>query len=292
MFKKGLPASKLSLAISLATLLPSLSLYAQDTRTILTPGGQPIFEIRFFDVGDGPFQTDEDKPVLSTWNLDEQQKQKILQGVTYWANALTPAPGQLPVVINVGTYDEENATGAGGRAPSEDKVFITQVQAGLTNQTTDDLDNGSHGQFTMGKLQWDHVPYTPSQLPVTGNFDLAATTLHELGHALGVLNTVTDKLGEKSNTPYYMPGISIWAAHLRDDNGNPARPDQVVLCSLCNNPYDPTGFDLRQNRGYFSGEHVSEVLDGAMPGLPITILGGDGSVVDDDYMSHIELKTA
>ncbi|MCP1625867.1 autotransporter outer membrane beta-barrel domain-containing protein [Pseudomonas nitroreducens] len=110
-----------------------------------------------------------------------------------------------------------------------------------------------------------------------------------MAHALGISNSVADKYGQ--GTPYFSESLSQWASHLRDDNGNPARPDQVVLCSQCNNAYDPNGFDLRQDQGYFTGEHVNEVLAGAMPGIPVKILGEDGSL-DADYMSHIELKNS
>jgi hypothetical protein len=36
---------------------------------------------------------------------------------------------------------------------------------------------------------------------------------------------------------------------------------------------------------------VDEVLAGAMPGVPVKMLADDGSV-DDNYMSHIELKNS
>ncbi|MFV3304705.1 autotransporter domain-containing protein [Pseudomonas sp. NY15181] len=289
--KFGFTHKKLSLAISLAATLPAVPLYAMETQTLQTPQGLPIFELRFFDVGDGPFNVDDDKTEQSsTWSLNARQKQQIIQGGTYWATVITPQPGQLPGILNVGTMDEANAAGTSGKAPASGDVYTTQLQAALTNQDTGPLDTGAHGLFVIGKMDFNTAPYVPSQLPTGKSADLPATVLHELGHALGIMNNVADKDGKDSRTPYFGDTLSNWAAHLRDDNGNPAAPGQAVLCKQCKNDYDPNGFDLRKDQGYFSGEHVSEVLGDAMPGLPVRIMSG-GSL-DDDYMSHIELKNS
>ena len=143
----------------------------------------------------------------------------------------------------------------------------------------------------LGKMAFDTIVYVPSQLPRSSDADLAATAVHELAHGLGIGSAVGDWNGK--TTPYFGSTIGSWAEHLRDDNGNPSRPGQVVLCSKCNNPYDPGGFDVRKDQGYFAGEHVSEVLDGAMP-VPVKMLAYTpvGNFLDDNYMSHRELKNS
>lgn len=287
--------NRMTVAISLASALPSFALLAQDNHTILTPQGQPMFEARFFDVGDGPYYWDDDndRGKHSTWTMSGIQKQQILQGLGYWATVIKPKSGQLPVVLNVGTNnDVDNAAATSAPAPTTTTTYISQVQAALANQPVGELDEGAHGFIFVGPPLARLAPYSPSQLPVPGITDeLVTTAVHEVAHALGVLNSVSNRYGANSATPYYGSQLGNWATHLRDDNGNPAHANQAVLCTDCNNDYEPDAFDVRQDRGYFTGEHVDEVLNGAMPGIPVRMLSTDGSL-DDDYMSHIELKNS
>lgn len=291
--KKAFARNRISLAISLAALLPGSSVLALETRDIQTPQGAPIFKINFYDVGDGVFMFDPEKKDnrSSIWNLNSDQKAKIEAGVKYWATVIKPNAGQLPATINVGTFNEDNAAGTSYPNSEDQSPSITQLQAALTGKSRSPDQYGADGFFLIGKLKFDTQSYQPSQLPRTGAFDLAATASHELAHALGVMTSVADKDGENSDTPYFDKQLSLWESHLRDDNGNPARPNQVVLCTGCDNDYDPDGFDLRKDQGYFTGKNVSDVLAGAMPGLPVRARSADGSV-DDDYMSHIELKNS
>ncbi|MBD9577879.1 autotransporter domain-containing protein [Pseudomonas sp. PDM23] len=284
--------NKVSLAISLAAA--SFSLCAQESRLAYGPQGVPVFETRFFDVGDGPYMTDGDTAQVSTWNLSGDQKSKIQKAIEYWATVIRPAPGAPIAVVNVGTNNEDNAGGASDSVQVTETSALTAVQAALIgrNDLVKSLDYGSHAQFQMGNgLTYDSIAYLPSQQPRSTNFDLSATALHELAHGLGVTTYVADKNGSGSKTPYFQSSLGSWEEHMRDDNGNPAQPGQAVLCSVCATPYDPAGFDLRQDNGYVTGKHVDEVLAGAMPGVPVRILSLDGTI-DTDYMAHIELKNS
>lgn len=282
---------KLFITAAITSLLPSHNSYAGESYLVYNPQNIAVFQIRFFDVGDGPFMPAWPQPSESTWDLNQQEKGKILDAMHYWAEIITPRPGQLPAVINVGTFDVANA--AGSSEPVTDGVIsITQLQGALNGVDTGELTFGSHAQFIMGKLDFDHMLYVPAQLPRTGKTDLVSVAVHELAHGLGISNMVTDQQGEETFTPAFddQP-FGSWTEHLRDDNGNPARPGQVILCKGCNNPWDPQGFDVRLDKGYFTGVHVDEVLAGAMSGVPVRMLADDGSV-DDNYMSHIELKNS
>ncbi|MDH1010154.1 autotransporter domain-containing protein [Pseudomonas nicosulfuronedens] len=234
-------------------------------------------------------------PEYSTWNLDSEQKNKIQKAIDYWATVIQPNPGTSPAIVNVGTYKGDNAGGISDTIELPDKTATTVLQAFLTGQGSliDSLTFGSHAQFQMGSgLTYDTLPYSPTQQPLgSKGFDINATALHELAHGLGINTNVTNKKGDNSDTPYFNEALIGWEQHLRDDNGNPAHPNQVVLCTGCNNDYDPDGFDLRKDQGYFTGDNVTEVLDGAMPGVPVKILGVEGDV-DDNYMSHSELKNS
>jgi hypothetical protein len=282
-----------ALVISLASTLPTLNASAEDSHTIFTPQGQAIFQIKFFDLGDGTFESGDDDGQRSLYTLSNLQKQQLLQGFGYWATVLQPQPGQLPARFNVGTDDsQDNAAASSDSAPSDDSVYITQVQAALTNRPTGDLDHDAHGFVIVGPQASRAAPYTPSQLPLPATTDeLVTTGVHELAHALGISSSASDKFGRDSVTPYFdSDSLSSWTAALRDDNGNAARPGQAILCEGCNNEYSSDAFDVRKDQGYFAGEQVSEVLAGAMPGIPVRML--TSGMVDNNYMSHIELKNS
>ncbi|WP_447889163.1 autotransporter outer membrane beta-barrel domain-containing protein [Serratia fonticola] len=283
---------KLFITAALTSFFASHYSYAADSYLVYNTNNVAVFQVRFFDVGDGPFMPDYPQPIESTWDLNQQQKEKILDAMRYWAEIITPKPDQLPAIINVGTFDDVNAAGS-SESVTDGVITITQLQGGLNGIDTGELTFGSHGQFIMGKMDFDHIPYVPAQLPRSGKTDLVSVAVHELAHGLGISNMATDWAGEGTFTPVFdtdMP-FGSWTAHLRDDNGNPARPGQTILCEGCNNTWDPQGFDVRLDKGYFTGKHVDEVLAGAMPGVPVRMLADDGSV-DDNYMSHIELKNS
>lgn len=276
---------------ALTSLLASNNSYAGESYLVYSPKNIAIFQVRFFDVDDGPFMPDWPQPSESTWALSQQQKEKILDAMRYWAEVIIPRPGQLPAIINVGTFDVNNAAGFSDSV-TDGIISLTQLQGALNGIDTGELTFGSHAQFIMGKLDFDDIPYVPAQLPRTGKTDLVSVAVHELAHGMGISNMVTDLQGRGTFTPAFdAQPFGSWSSHLRDDHGNPARSGQVILCNGCNNPWDPQGFDVRLDKGYFTGSQVDNVLAGAMPGVPVKMLGDYGSV-DDNYMSHIELKNS
>ncbi|QBH98632.1 autotransporter outer membrane beta-barrel domain-containing protein [Limnobaculum zhutongyuii] len=101
----------------------------------------------------------------------------------------------------------------------------------------------------------------------------------------------SDSSSTQDNKPYSSNTYGSWAEHLRDDNGRSMQPEQAILCSECENPYSDKAFDVRKDKGYFTGQYVCEVLVGSMPGVPVKIMAEDGKL-DTDYMSHIELKNS
>lgn len=277
-----------SLALALMLSLPASAALAYESHMVHRSDGQAMLEIRFYDVGDGPFMPGYPNPEQSTWNLDASQKGKILQAMQYWADVIRPVPGYLPAVVNVGTYEVENAAAT---SPSNNNApWLTQLQTVLQGGDSDRGYFDSHAMFIMGRFDWETVPYLPSQVPTTGRVDVMSTALHELAHGLGILGYVT-AWGGDSTKPVFTNLLSGWTAHLRDDNGRPSQPGQAILCSLCTNPYSPDAFDLRKDQGYFAGPHVQEVLAGSMPGVPVKILGEDGHI-DTNYLAHPELKNS
>ena len=277
----------LFLACALALQAPAVTAY--ESHLVYRNDGQAMFDIRYFAVGDGFFMEGSYSPYTSTWNLDEGQKGKILQAMQYWADVIKPVPGYLPAAVNVGTYNDKNAAGTSGWNPIGTH-YLTQLQMALQGANPGPGSYGSQGQFVMGTFDFDTVPYIPAQVPPTGRVDVMSTALHELAHGLGITSSVEGK-NEDEKKPVFMDKLTDWSAHLRDDNGRPAQPGQAILCGPCTNPVSPDAFDVRKDQGYFAGKHVDEVLAGAMPGVPVKILGEHGGL-DTNYMSHSELKNS
>lgn len=280
---------RLSFAISLALMFPLFELQAEENRFIYNKNNQAIFQVRFFNTDDGPYIADESKPLSSTWNLNQQQKDSVLNAMNYWAQIITLTPGAQPGIINVGTYNDENAA-ATSATLSNQLMSFTQLQVALRGLDAGELTYGSHAQIMVGKMDFDKLAYVPSQLPRSGDADLAAITVHELAHALGMASEIDDSDGE-ATPAFTKEPFNIWTRNLRDDNGNPAGPGQAILCSKCKNEDYPEGFDVRKDKAYIVGANISEVLAGAMPGAPVKMLNDDGAL-DDDYMSHLEFKNS
>lgn len=282
----------IAISILLSTLIASPSL-AVEYHTIRSPTGQTIFEARFFDPGDGPFDIDDGTPQSSSWAWRPELKPEIVNGLTYWAEVIqSKAVDGNPTIINIGTDDEpDNAFGGsplanGGLGPR------TLLQHSLQGLDIDpgDLNAGSHGVFGLGDATY--LPSRLTQIPLSGHDDLFSTTIHELAHGLGATSGAEDSAG--AFTPRFGTILAGWGPLMVDDNGNPARPGQAVWCTGCNNQADAAPFDVMSDQGLLVGRNISEVLDGGLPGVPIKMRYeiGDYTAVDDNNMSHIELKNS
>lgn len=277
--------------VALILLFVASPSWAIEYRTIENSAGRPVFEARFFDVGDGPFAEDEEESLESVWAWRAPLKELIVTGLEYWAEVIQPVGDVAqPAIINIGTDDEpENAFGASplandGLGP---KTLLQHIFQGLPVDKSD-LETGAHGIFGLGDADYQNTTLT--QIPLSENDDLFSTTIHETAHGLGFTSEADDVDGEF--TPHFGKVLAGWAPLMIDDNGNRARPNQAVLCDGCNNVYDPAGFDVRRDQGLLVGPNILEALDGGLPGVPIRMLDQTGSDVDDNNMSHIELKNS
>lgn len=276
------------------------SAQAYETEFILNKQGQQTFELRIYGPNDGGYDTSDDpNPRISPHDIDENGWQKIRAALERWAEILDLPPGYTPAVINLGTMSEENANAYGARltSPAHPNFMLSALQARLQG-IFHGSPNNPDAVVGVGKLDLDTAPVNPSQLPLTGKADYNAVIFHELAHALGISNTVGNSLPPNSPgqpVPYFLNELSPWALGLRDDQGRAAIPGQKIMCAACDTPYDPNAFDLRADKGYFTGDHVQEALNGAMPGIPVSILKLHDAPqygVDPDYMSHTELRNS
>ncbi|MBB6261924.1 outer membrane autotransporter protein [Paenochrobactrum gallinarii] len=252
--------------------------------------GNSFITLRFFDVGDGFFADGTD----AAWNLNDLYKKQIIDATQYWAEIIKLVPGKSPAILNVGAVNGVFAAAASSPNASQMDGSPTTVQAALTNQYYTNLKYGAHGFIMVankvGTKDWAQTPYAPSHITLTDETSLSTVTIHEIGHALGIASNAMI-IGSYNSYPIaqFVGGFDRWSAHLRDDNDNPAKSGQFIYCNGCAVPSVEDAFDVRMDQAYFTGAHVSEVMNGAMKGLPMRI-GTDYGSYDAPFFSHIELK--
>lgn len=292
-------------ALALALASAFTSAHAYDERSVRNSAGQEIFKVRFYGTADGEFDPIFSPGTPSTWNLSDAKKDKIVSAVSYWAEILRPKPGLPPAIVNVGTNFDFNAYGfsptAGGSGDEEDDdddddllYTLLNAQFNHENVPQEFLAAGAHGLFVMGELDYESDNYfVPSVISLTGKSELEPIAFHELAHGLGISSGIYNRSG---SAPKLGQDLTIWDSFLRDDNGNPARPGQAILCEFCAPTSDPNPFDARRNQTYFEGPNVAQVLDGAMRGVPVTMYRTDvhGNItgLDSNSMSHLELRNS
>lgn len=294
-FSHGLKSMKTIASFALLLLLWVQPAWAIDTRIIENAAGRAVFEARFFDIDDGPYDEEDGEFQGSVWPWRAGLKDQIVAGLTYWAEVLQPAgESAQPTIVDIGTDDEpDNAFGGsplanGGLGP---KTLYQHSFQGLPIDPSDLSVGGGHGVFGLGDADYLAAPLM--QIPLSGNDDLFSTTIHEIAHGLGATAEADDAV-EDTHTPRFGPVLAGWAPLMVDDNGNAARPNQYVRCTGCVPTDDPAPFDVTRDQGMLIGPNILEVLDGGLPGVPVKMWHevGDYAAVDDNNMSHIELKNS
>ncbi|WP_249168302.1 autotransporter outer membrane beta-barrel domain-containing protein [Bradyrhizobium elkanii] len=253
--------------------------------------GVPFMRARIFGIGDGPYWGEGDSRQRSLRNLPQWEVDHSLAAIRHWAEIINVIPGQSPALVNIGGIRANTAYANFDTSPGSG----TKVQAALTGQDPGELQYGAHAMVTIGQMGFSSEAYIPSQLPMTPKIGLTPVMIHELGHDLGIGSTIGYEPSPDFPGPlstYFPEKIDAWTEHLYDDNGKQAKPGQTIYCAVCANPRADDVFDLRHDQGYFVGKHVSEVLAGAMPGIPVRVMDEHGERRDVPFASHIELKNS
>ncbi|PLC51838.1 autotransporter [Pollutimonas subterranea] len=279
---------------ALVLLLGASPSSAIEYRSIENPAGRIVFEARFFDVEDGPYIEEGDESQESVWAWQPHLQEQIVTGLKYWAEVIQPmGDSAQPTIVNIGTDDTPGNAFGGSPLENGDAGTKTLLQQSLQGLPVDedDLNVGAHGYFGLGPSGYP-ITSALTQIPLSGKDDLVSTAIHELAHGLGILGGADD--AEGPFTPQFADVLTGMAPLMVDDNGNPARPNQAILCEGCDNAYDPAAFDVRSDRGILVGPNILEALDGGLPGVPVTMLyevGGETGV-DNNNMSHLELNNS
>ncbi|ROT45951.1 autotransporter domain-containing protein [Pusillimonas sp. NJUB218] len=275
---------------ALALAIAPLFAYALEDRSIENASGRTVFVARFFDTGDGSF--DDDNTSFWSWQGYQAYKDQVVDGLSYWAEILQPQGNNPATIVNIGTVNMPGNAYGGSPGANGGQSALTQMQQNIFGllPATGTLPLGGHGFFGLGQ---DDYALNPAftQTPLTGKDSVFLTAIHEVAHGLGVGSSVEDKGAIDVFEPYFESRLNRWSQLLIDDNGNPARAGQKILCNGCNNAYDPDAFDMRQDKAVLIGTHINQVLAGGLRGVPVKILDDAGNV-DPNYMSHIELRNS
>jgi len=286
-----------AIMLASATCL-STTVWAQEVYDFLDAKGQPFMTAKYFGINDGSYgEYDE----ISTRNFSPFDVEQLNFAIMHWAEIIQVIPGTSPAIFNIGTMDDFNAY-ASSPIAFEEVGAPTKVQAALTDQNPGEPINGAHGFIRIGILPWAAEGYAPSQIPLSSGISLTTTMVHEIGHALGVASNFEIRLqNDGKYLVYTNDSPNAWTSHLYDDNGQKSSAGQIVWCQFCNNLEDNDGeillpeeiFDVRDNKPYFGGVHVDEVLAGGMAGVPLSMSAYQNSNKPDlPFLAHIELKNS
>ncbi len=257
--------------------------------------------------------------VIAGYEFSAGERSSIEQGLGYWQlmlqdNAKNSAPLRIMVIAN-DVYDT-NASAMSFTLENGPFAGKTWLSAALADNWFGE--SGTDWSAYLGFVWIDHVEhgdwYTGplDSLPQNGStLGLTATIVHEIGHALGI----SALANESATIESFGSSLNLWEQGLRDSYGQKAAPNMSVVSS--GNKGEGTFVtqgETAYSGVYFTGEHVEDVLQGAllsypenpddfgdtyagkMPGLPInaweyTDEGGN----ENGYfaeLSHIELQNS
>ena len=248
------------------------------------------------------------------------ERSAIEQGLEYWQlllqdNAQNSAPLRIMVIPSADAFN--NASGLSAivvSGPFAGKSWLAAALAdnwfGESGSDWDDyLGFVLIGQIANG--EWTTEPLT--SLPQNGNsINLTSALVHEIAHVLGLEALLTAETGDSFGST-----LSLWEQGLRDSYGQKAAPHMSVVSS--GNKGEGTFVtqgEWSYSGVYFTGEHVAEVLQGAllsypevpegyfgsyagkMPGVPVNgweLVGEGNGGNENGYiaeLSHIELQNS
>lgn len=170
--------------VGISPLFSSGAVQAYESHYIPKADGSLLFELRYFDKGAQYYMPDENDDYISTWTLSEKQKNSVIEAVRLWADALdTTSRNTSPLVINIGTFDDNNAAAVSAPNDSNLPVVVTGLQGGLISSTAMDYP----AAIVIGPMDFAYADHL-SPIPLTGKNDFTGIIYHEMGHALGVFS--------------------------------------------------------------------------------------------------------
>lgn len=259
--------------------------------------------------------------VIAGYEFSAGERSSIEQGLGYWQlmlqdNAKNSAPLRIMVIAN-DVYDT-NASAMSFTLENGPFAGKTWLSAALADNWFGE--SGTDWSAYLGFVWIDHVEhgdwYTGplDSLPQNGStLGLTATIVHEIGHALGI----SALANESATIESFGSSLNLWEQGLRDSYGQKAAPNMSIVSS--GNKGEGTFVtqgETAYSGVYFTGEHVEDVLQGAllsypedpdgyfgsyagkMPGVPVNgweyVGEGNGGNENGNIaeLSHIELQNS
>lgn len=286
------------------TLLASAAVPAAEEITVNTPNGHPFVVLRVFDIGESTDKwTGED--VIADTSVTDRELQLIVSGLEYWGSVLEDGlQNTSPAVIEF-IPQKTNVINASAVSLPTGVDSNTLLSAVLIENDFSVSADGTHAGMTLESPgnpagDWSSVGLHPLAQN-GGGMALSATLVHEMAHALGVgsLNMTNAALSDtivvdKDTNIYYTmistrfdDTVTAWTEGLRDVDGDSGKAGMTISWEDTgrhdefNIPINAEGAFSGASGIYFTGEHVSDVLDGAelsfpsnlsterVPGLPV-----------------------
>lgn len=286
------------------TLLASAATSAAEDITINTPNGHPFVVLRVFDIGESTDKWDTEETTAGRL-LTDRERQLIASGLEYWGSLFEDGlQNTSPAVVELipRKTDTINASALSLPTGVDSNTLLSAVL--IENDFSVSAD-GAHAVIALdspGSLEgdWSSAGLHPLTQDGVG-FNLSATLVHEMAHALGVgsLNMTNAALSDtivvdKDTNIYYTmistrfdDTVTAWTEGLRDVDGDSGKAGMTISWEDTgrddefNIPINAKGAFSGASGIYFTGEHVSDVLDGAelsfpsnlstvrVPGLPV-----------------------
>ena len=310
------------------TLLASAVVLAAENIMVNTPNGDPFLTVKVFDVGETSSDWDGER-FTAERELTDREVGLIASGLGYWGTVFQDAlKNTAPAVVEfVPTADHTGNASALSMPTGTDGN--TWLSAALLQNAFSYSTNGASAIIVL-ELPMDPGVgwYTGSLHTLAQNGDephLAGVLIHELTHALGVAtNLPSDQTISESGIWYdndtFIPFLetrfyeapSAWIDGLRDVDGDRARPGMIISWKDTgsrdefNMPIVSEGAE-GANGVYFTGEHVSEVIQDAEIAYPnngsdyrvngIPVVGWEMTPNNDEWilypeLSHLELQNS
>lgn len=309
------------------TLLASAVVLAAENITVNTPNGDPFLTVKVFDVGETSSDWDGDR-FTAERELTDKEVGLIASGLGYWGTVFQDAlKNTAPAVVEFVSYSNHsgNAAAFSLLAGTDGNTWLSAAL--LRNEFSYSENGGSAVILLELPLDPEGDWYAGSLHTLAQNGDephLASFLIHELTHALGVMALLSSEETISDEGIWYgslfIPFLdtrfneapSVWIDGLRDVDGDRARPGMIISWEDTgsrdefNMPIVSEGAE-GANGVYFTGEHVSEVIQDAEIAYPnngsdyrvngIPVVGWEMMPNNDEWilypeLSHLELQNS
>lgn len=314
-------------AFGVMTLLASAVAPAAENITVNTPNGDPFLTVKVFDVGETSSDWDGER-FTAERELTDREVGLIASGLGYWGTVFQDAlKNTAPAVVEFVPYSNHsgNAAAFSLLAGTDGNTWLSAAL--LRNEFSYSENGGSAVILLELPLDPEDDWYAGSLHTLAQNGDephLASFLIHELTHALGVMALLSSEETISDEGIWYggqfIPFLdtrfneapSVWIDGLRDVDGDRARPGMIISWKDTgsrdefNMPIMSGGAE-GANGVYFTGEHVSEVIQDAEIAYPnngsdyrvngIPVVGWEMMPNHDEWilypeLSHLELQNS